>query len=374
MKKRIAFYLVFMIIIAILPGCIVVNVKPAPTPEPTIGLPTETAAPSSTYTEPELSAEVQTDEPQPTPTQQNSAGADEVPLVSLAKGSWFSISANFEDGKPDTADYTIYIKDESTGSFHLFDYLNGIKLDYEFNYELVNGVLIFNLENGSELRYDAYQYYNSIHLISQEDGMSISLLNWEDISGVTPSDSYMTALGDWIYYDTSNSTSIIIALSGNEGSMMYNVFGYGANEECGWVFSNGTLEFPYNQAYTDYKLKIDHRGNVLFTIDENAQQKIFNRVTANVMGGYYVLDSTSEPDLDTWEMRLDTDGYSSHDITADGSSFYQESISWFVNYIDGTLNIMLNGDQHVYYYHFYETGLLLFEPIEQYYYEFYKLD
>ena len=370
MRKRLIFCLTILFIICSLPGCIIIKVDP--TPHPSVTEPIETAEPYETSAEQETPLAVQTVEPQP--TQKNNAEEDEAPLTNMLFGSWFSISANFEDGTPDIADYTIYIKDENTGSFHFFDYLNGIKLDYNFDYELINGVLILKLENGFELRYDAYKFFNTIHLVSQEDGMKISLLNWEDTTGINPSDLNMTALGDWIYYDTSNGTSIIIALSGNEGSMMYNVYGDGANEECGWVFNNGTVEFPYNPAYIDYKLQLEHRGNGLVTIDENGQKKIFNRVTANVMSGSYELDSTSEPDLDSWTMVLAPNGYSNHDIASDGSTFSQEDVPWYVGYTNGMLNIMLNGDQHLYYYHFYETGLLLFEPIEQNFYEFNKLD
>ncbi len=311
---------------------------------------------------------------EPQPTQKTQPQQDETPLASIENGSWFSVSSNLGDGSTEYVDYTIYIKDESLGTLHILDYYGGYKCDYEFAYELVNGVLTLELENDVDLIYDAYQCYNTIHLVSQIDGGKITLLNWESITGIYPSDSFMSAYGDWIYYDTSYDTSNILAFYGDDGSMIYNLFGDGANDEAAWEFNNGIIEFTDPADYAGYSLDVEHRGNVLITTNNSGMRMVYNRVSSNVMGGAYELVSTNEPDLDMWVIVLDPDGTSSHSITADGSSFDQEMISWFVNYIDGTFNLMLNGDQHIYHSHFSETGLVLYEPIEGFSYVFVELD
>ncbi|MFH1512202.1 MAG: hypothetical protein ABIG45_02490 [Bacillota bacterium] len=310
----------------------------------------------------------------PEPTQKNTAEQDEIPLTALATGSWFSISSNFSDGSVDSTDYTLYIKDGTTGTFHLFNPMDGVKADYNFDYRLVNGVLILNLGNDFELRFDAFQYYNTLRLISHEDGNKISFLNWEDITGVRPSDASMTALGDWIYPGAPGGSPVIMGLWGNGGSMLYGILGYNETQEAAWSFNDGTLAFPYNEIYADFQLHLEHRGNVLVAQQSDGRQLIFNRVSAGVLAGSYRFYGSNEPDLANWDMLLAPDGSSSHDITADGSSFMQDNISWFVNYYDGTLNIMLNGDQHIYYYHLDQTWLYLYEPIAEYFYRFYIMD
>ncbi|MCK5128253.1 MAG: hypothetical protein KAQ68_00260 [Clostridiales bacterium] len=310
----------------------------------------------------------------PAPQQITTAGQDEVPLTFLSIGSWFSASSSYVDGSSDFSDYTFFIKDATNGTLHMFNYQNGLKLDFDFTYVLVNGVLVLYLENGTERRYDAYQYYNTIHLYSQMDGGKIVCLNWEDITGVSPSDSYMSAFGDWIYYDPLDNTSTIMAIWENDGGYMYNLFDDGVNDEVSWTFSNGNISFDHNLTdYTDSDLKLEHRGNVLVATRGDGQEWAYNRVSNFIMAGGYELILSNEPDLTAWVMVLDKEGYSNHTISADGSDFNQDSISWFVDYQNGMLNIMLNGDQHVYYYHFFEEGLYLYEPIEGFFYEFLDL-
>ena len=149
----------------------------------------------------------------------------ETALTAVATGAWYSFKCLDASGEAKYVDYTIYFADESSGSYHYFDYAAGEKADSEFTYEIANGVLVITMGNGSRVLYDAYYDNNQLHLINQETGEAMYMKNWAKESGKTPNLTEFTAYGCWLAYFDGYDNPVIMALWKDGAGYMYNWMG-----------------------------------------------------------------------------------------------------------------------------------------------------
>lgn len=299
----------------------------------------------------------------------------ETALATIGTGSWYSIESYYSDGSPEYADITIFIKDDMNGTFHYIDYYNNEKLDYNFVYELTNGVLVMSTENDIELSFDVYETPDTLHFINRTSGAEFSAINWDIITGITPSSTTFTAYGNWVYYNPSDNFSGIMAMWEDGTGYMYNLAPDYANDEILWTQNGDVIQFENISADYNYRdLTLEHRGNVLIATNADDATFIFNRVSVTVLDGAFELFETNEPDLESWTISLSPNGDTMHSLSFEGQTVELDSERWVINNIDGTVTISLSGDYFRYYYHYSQSELLLYEPIEGFIYIFKEIE
>jgi hypothetical protein len=268
-------------------------------------------------------------------------------------------------------DYTIYFADAETGSYHYFDYAAGEKMDNEFTYEVVNGVLVMNLDNNVQLLYDAYYDNEQLHLVNQYTDEAMYMKNWRKESGMTPDLNEFTAYGCWIAYPEGFTQPVILAIWEGRGGHVFNWKGEGASEDIMWTQAGSSMSFEVNMQDAE-NLTLSHRGNVLCAETETLGTLYFYRVTSNALAGVYEISETNDGQVGTWEAALHYDGTANHKVSNGRLTFNYDNKDWYINPVDGMLYAFIFGEYVSFYYYYNESELVLHEPTENLDYTFDK--
>ena len=304
------------------------------------------------------------------PTQKNVLDG-ETSLMSPDMGAWYSYSV-YDAGKRDKyVDYTIYFADAATGSYHYLDYGTGEKMDNEFTYEVVNGVLVINLDNNVQLLYDAYYDNNQLHLINQYTDEAMYMKNWQKESGMTPNLNEFTAYGCWIAYPEGFTQPVILAVWEGGSGFVSNWAGDGSSDRMMWKQTGSSLSFEVGMLYGE-ALTLSHKGNVLHAETETLGTLYFYRATSNVVAGVYEISQTNDGEVGTWEATLNYDGTADHKVSSGRLTFNYDNRDWYINPLDGMLYAFIFGEYASFYYYYNEAELVLHEPTENLDYTFDK--
>lgn len=304
------------------------------------------------------------------PTQKNVLDG-ETPLTSPDTGAWYSYSVYDTGNRDKYVDYTIYFADAETGSYHYFDYAAGEKMDNEFTYEVVNGVLVMNLDNNVQLLYDAYYDNEQLHLVNQYTDEAMYMKNWRKESGMTPDLNEFTAYGCWIAYPEGFTQPVILAIWEGRGGHVFNWKGEGASEDIMWTQAGSSMSFEVNMQDAE-NLTLSHRGNVLCAETETLGTLYFYRVTSNALAGVYEISETNDGQVGTWEAALHYDGTANHKVSNGRLTFNYDNKDWYINPVDGMLYAFIFGEYVSFYYYYNESELVLHEPTENLDYTFDK--
>ncbi len=295
----------------------------------------------------------------------------ETPLTLPDTGAWYSYSV-YDAGKRDIyVDYTIYFADETTGSYHYFDYATGEKMDNEFTYEVVNGVLVIILDNNVQLLYDAYYDNGELHLVNQYTDEAMYMKNWRKESGMTPNLNEFTAYGCWIGYPKGFTQPVILSIWEGGSGFVANWVGDGSSDRIMWERKGSSLSFEVGMLYGE-ALTLSHRGNVIYAETETLGTLYFYRATSNVLAGVYEISQTNDGQVGTWEATLHYDGTAKHKVSSGRLAFNYDNSDWYINPIDGMLYAFIFGEYESFYYYYNETELVLHEPNESLDYTFDK--
>ncbi len=305
------------------------------------------------------------------PPQQKRVIDGENALTSASFGAWYSYTV-FDSQKNDKyVDYTIWFADGTTGSYHYFDYSSKEKMDNEFTYEIVNGVLVLNLDNNVQILYDAYFDNGQMHLINQYTDEEMYLKNWQKESNKTPNIGEFTAYGSWITYLEGYAEPVCLALWEDGAGYIYNWNNDAASDNLMWEKAEGGIKFDVGTLYGD-TLTVSHRGNILLATTQSGDVMYFKRATTNVLSGVYELSMSNDGEVSKWTATLYPDQNATHKISSGRLTFNYDNSNWYVNPIDGLLYAFIFGEYESFYYYYNESQLILSQPADNLDYTFDK--
>ncbi len=292
------------------------------------------------------------------PPSQKTVLDGETALSSIALGAWYSYSVSDSQSNDKYVDYTISFADDTTGSYYYFDYALDEKMNNDFTYEIVNGVLVINLDNNVQLLYDAYYDNDQLHLLNQYTDEEMYLKNWQKESGKTPNIGVFTAYGSWIAYPEGFNSPICLALWKDGAGYIYNWNNDAASDNIMWEISDNQIKFEVGTLYGD-TLALSHRANVLVATTSADEEMCFYRATTNTLHGVYEMSVSSNSEVSSWTATLYPDQNATHKISTGLLTFNYENSDWYINPVDGMLYAFIFGEYANFYYYYNESQLIL---------------
>ena len=317
-------------------------------------------------------------EPTPTPvpgqTTQATASIERPPndayetrLVSLAPGTW----ALNQYVSTDTSglDWTFYINDGSTGTMYYSDFQYGERWWADFTYTIQDGVLNIIFPDNETWSFFAYFDYESLHLVPIEDfSIDHYLYNYGEAE---PSSSF-TALGDWMLFHPDDGFIGTLAFWPNGTGYVYNWYSNESDVYFTWEDNDGTVTFRDEMGSEIDTFTFVHRYNVLeyYSLYHPDKPLFYNRTELNLLPGSYTLNQSSDPGLYGWELELYPDYSASVKIQNSEGNLEDSEASWYLDYYEGKLWIYMSEYYYSFDYHHFVGGLLFWDAVNEYYYEF----
>ncbi len=317
--------------------------EPTSTPEATVA-PTETPAPTQTPVEPELAT-----------------------LNSIDVGLYQTVEIINADGFYDLK-MSFSINDDITGTMYYFDYLADERWMANFEYTLIDGIMLFYF-NEATWEYYAHVYEDG-NLLFSNDLVEMTIINWIDYYSIVPSATEFTAFGDWIYYEPDTGYIETISFFPDSSGYIYNWGGSGEDKFMFWMHDIATNQVTLSDESGDEFIYIFvHKGEVFELVQLNGSTFFYNRVTPDLLSGTMVLESTTDEATDDMTLTFYAD-YSA-DVTHEAYGITSEyETSWFVDPSSGELLFLLNDEYHFFSYHYNLYGLFLIDNTTGYYYSF----
>ena len=330
----------------------------AATPVPsqdTAATPTPTPAPQET--------------PQATQALQQRPPGDayETRLSSFSPGTW---SFNhYADSQYSWFDWTIYIYDEYTGVMFYSSISDAEYWREEFTYTIEDGVLSLSLGNGDAYIFYAYVDYDSLHLVPYNDFSINYYLNYY---GEADTSGSFDAFGDWMIYYPYDGFIGTFSFWPDGTGYIYNCDDDENDIFFTWENNDGTITYWDEAGYEIDSFSFVLRHDILevYSVYYPEDPLFYNRTAINLLSGSYTLNQSNDPGLYTWELDINSD-YSAYSSIQNGDGHFEDSDSyWYIDYYDyGRIYFFINGKYYYYDYHHYESGLLLWDSDNEYYYE-----
>lgn len=289
----------------------------------------------------------------------------ETRLTSLKNGAW-SFSEYIEY---DSWDWTIYINSPSTGSMYYTDYTTGERWWDEFTYTIEDGILTITFLNEDTFEYFAYYEYDLLSLVAIDNFDSeFSLMYFGESSQESSFDAY----GDWVVYYAGSDFTGTISFWQNGTGYLYNGYENKLDIFFTWENIDGVIYY-WDEAGSELgSFSYIRRHNILEYYDdlEEYDPYFYNRTDRNLLIGTYEQTYTNDDDISYWAITLNDDHSAFIDIDSIEGNYNDDSSYWYVDNDDGMLYIYIGDGYYGFYYHHFESGLVLVEPEADEYYEF----